>query len=104
MVESEKCGNDIKNALQSKGIFYCYLDDFYTGSTYNIKLATLLGELRERMDAMVSFNINKLLDDVIKSTWVQMTPKERSNFYDRYLKRMRLVIDSDGNAKVQFDG
>lgn len=104
MVESEKCGNDIKNALQSKGIFYCYMDDFYTGSTYNIKLATLLGELRERMDAMVSFNINKLLDDVIKSTWVQMTPKERSNFYDRYLKRMRLIIDSDGNAKVQFDG
>ena len=29
MIEREKCGPDMKEALADSGIFYCYLDDFY---------------------------------------------------------------------------
>ncbi|MFC2734910.1 MAG: hypothetical protein ACFN2Z_05670, partial [Oribacterium sp.] len=30
MIEHTKCGPDMKSALEERGIFYCYLDDFYT--------------------------------------------------------------------------
>lgn len=32
MIEREKCGPDMKEALADSGIFYCYLDDFYSGN------------------------------------------------------------------------
>lgn len=32
MIENEKCGADIKAALEEGGIFYCSLDDFCTGN------------------------------------------------------------------------
>ena len=37
MIEREKCGPDMKAALAESGIFYCYLDDFYSGNSEDIK-------------------------------------------------------------------
>lgn len=33
MVEREKCGPDMKRALVESGIFYCYIDDFYSANS-----------------------------------------------------------------------
>jgi hypothetical protein len=44
-----------------------------------------------------------MLDDVIHSTWVQLTPKEKQAFYDRYIKTLKLGIDSDGRLRLMID-
>ena len=41
MIEREKCGPDMKEALADSGIFYCYLDDFYSGNSEDIKKQVL---------------------------------------------------------------
>lgn len=50
MVESEKCSPTIKNALINAGISYCYIDDFCTGNSNDIKVATVLREVRQKLD------------------------------------------------------
>ena len=96
MVERNKCGADILNALEQRNIVYCFLDDFCTNASYAIKTTTLLTELRSRLDTTLNININDMLDDVIHNTWVQMTPKEKQAFYDRYIKTMNIIIDPSG--------
>ena len=45
MAEHEKCGPDIRQALSEKGIFYCFIDDFYSGNSQDIKLTALMKEM-----------------------------------------------------------
>ena len=103
MVERRKCGSEILNALEQRNIVYCFLDDFCTNASYTIKTTTLLTELRTRLDAAISININDMLDDVIHNTWVQMSPKEKQAFYDRYIKTMKLCIGKTGQLVVAID-
>ena len=56
------------------------------------------------MDAALIVNINDMLDDVIHNTWVQMTPKEKQAFYDRYIKSMKISIEQDGALRLLIDG
>lgn len=102
MVEKEKCGQDIKNALKARGIHYCYLNDFYTGASYAIKTKALKDYLQGHIDNAVQINVQALLDDAIHNTWVQMSEKEKAAFYERYLKKMRLVIAADGEVRLEL--
>lgn len=104
MVERRKSGNDILNALEQRNIVYCFLDDFCTNASYTIKTETILQELRSRLDAALNVNINEMLDDVIHNTWVQMSPKEKQAFYDRYIKSARLTLSPEGDMKITIDG
>lgn len=100
MVEKEKCGQEIKRVLTERGIHYCYLDDFYTGASYVIKTTALVNYIQDRLDSMVHFNAQALMDDAVCGTWVRMTEKERAAFYDRYLRKMRVEIAQDGAARL----
>ena len=60
--------------------------------------------MRTRLDAALNVNVNDLLNDVIRNTWVQMTPKERQQFYDRYIKTMKLSISQDGKLRLLMEG
>lgn len=37
MVERESCSPDMKKVLVDRGIFYCYIDDFYSGNAEGLK-------------------------------------------------------------------
>lgn len=100
MVERAKCGQDIKNALDERGIHYCYLDDFYTGASYTIKTTALQKYIQDSLDELVNVNAQTLLDEAIRTTWVRMTEKEKSTFYNRYLKKLKAEIAPDGSVRL----
>ena len=100
MVEKEKCGKDIKEALLGRGIHYCYMDDFYTGASYAIKTIALQTYIQNIFDGVIQFNLESLLDEAIRSTWVQMSSKERKAFYDRYLRKIHPDISPSGNLRL----
>lgn len=104
MVEEEKCGVDIKNAMQDAGIFYCYIDDFCTGNSNEIKIHTLLSQIRQRLDAAFHLNIQDMLRTVYYETMIDMTEGEKRQFYNQYIKPMRIVIDPEGNASIRLGG
>lgn len=103
MVESEKCGRDIKEALDSRGIYYCYLDNFSTDLSYQIKVDAILDEINGHLEQMINFNVKEMLADAVSVTWTQMTEGEKKNIYNKYLKNLRLDIDDDGNVSCKAE-
>ena len=100
MIEREKCGPGMKAALVDSGIFYCYLDDFYTGDSEKLKMNALFREMRNYMARAVRLNVNAMLDDALRSTRITMPPSERKQFYDKYIKTLQLVIDDNGDVSL----
>ncbi len=100
LVEREKTGMALKKTLETGGIRYCYIDDFCTGSVYQVKVQTVLTAIQKKIDEIVDFNIRKMLDDELGATWLSMTDKEKENLYNLHLKKMRLSIADDGGVKV----
>ena len=99
MIEREKCGPDMKAALADTGIFYCYLDDFYSGNSEGIKLNALFKEMYRWIDNTVHLNVNDMLDAALRNTRIEMSPAERKQFYEKHIRNMTLVIDQNGNVQ-----
>ena len=102
MIEREKCGPDMKAALANSGIFYCYIDDFYSGNSEAIKQSALFNELYRYLDDALHLNVNDMLDAAITATRIDMSAHERQRFYDKHIRNMSLVIDDDGNASIEL--
>ena len=102
LVESDKCGPDIKRAMIDAGITYCYTDDFCTGNSDEIRIQAVLNEVRKSQDEAVHFNIQELFQETIHRTRADLSTGEQMQFYNRYLKPMRLNIDKEGNVEVQL--
>ncbi|MCF0229881.1 MAG: hypothetical protein HUJ76_09360 [Parasporobacterium sp.] len=100
MIEHAKSGRGIKEALESKGIHYCYLDDFYTGMSYGLKTDAVARYIQNYLDDNVSFNVNSLLDEAVRNSWVEMTEKEKKGFVEKYLKKSQIRIDQDGKLRI----
>ena len=102
MIEREKCGPDMKNALVSSGIFYCYIDDFYSGNSEDIKMSALFKEMRHYLDNALSLNVNNMLDEALKATRLNLSTSERQQFYDKHIRGMSIVIDKNGDARLEL--
>lgn len=102
MVEHDKCGPDMKRTLVESGIFYCYIDDFYSANSGDIMMSALFKELYRYLDHAVQLNVNEMLDEALRSTRVSMTTSERRQFYEKHIKGMRLVIDEEGNVSIEL--
>lgn len=102
MVEDEKVSFAIRKAMEDAAITYCYLDDFCTGNSNQIKERALLKEINRRLDEEVNFNIHEILQDVYEVTRADMTKGEKEQFYNRYIKPMHIEIDSDGEVYLHL--
>lgn len=85
MYEYSKFGQAIKRALSENDIYYCSIDDFCSGNIEELKKAVLFGCLE------------KYLPDI-----AYINGKELENFYNRYIKTLRLKVDNDGNFTVEI--
>lgn len=104
MVERDKCGPDIKAALSNSGIFYCFIDDFYSGDSGDIKLMALTQEIYRYLDQRVRLNVNDMLTEAFRATRIEMSEAERQQFYQKYIRPMSIVIQPDGQVKFQLQG
>lgn len=102
MIEREKCGPDMKAALANSGIFYCYIDDFYTGDGEDLKKNALFNEIYRTLDEALNLNVKDMLDAALLATRIDMSPAAKRQFFEKYIKRMSLVIDDDGNATIEL--
>lgn len=100
MVESGKFGAEHKMILEDAGIRYCYIDDFCTGNSHNIKVEAMLKEIRTALKEAIRVNVKDLLNQAYLTTRAEMSKAEREQFYERYIKSMRLVIGADGDLAV----
>lgn len=102
MIERESCGPDLKNALTDAGIFYCYIDDFYSGNTEDIKQSALFKEMYRYIDNAVRLNIFEMLDAAIYATRIEMSSAEKQQFISQYVKTMQMKITESGDVVLEF--
>ena len=102
MIERESCGPDLKNALTDAGIFYCYIDDFYSGNTEDIKQGALFKEMYRYIDNAVRLNIFEMFDEAIRTTRIEMSSAEKQQFISQYVKTMQMRITDSGDVVLEF--
>jgi uncharacterized LabA/DUF88 family protein len=102
MIETEKCGPDMKRALETADIFYCYIDDFYSGNSEEIKRNALIMEMNSYLEQESKFNVNEMMDKALRATRVSMTKAERKQFFDRYVRQMELVMEDNGDVVIRL--
>ena len=72
------------------------------GNSDEIRIQAVLNEVRKSLDEAVHFNIQELFQEAIHRTRADLSTGEQTQFYNRYLKPMRLNIDKEGNVEVQL--
>lgn len=102
MIERDSSSIDLKNALTGAGIFYCYIDDFYSGNADDIKQSALFQAMRNYIDSKVELNIYDMFENALKVTRVEMTTAEKNQFIAKHIKNMQLRIDPDGKVVLEF--
>ena len=102
MVERENCGTDLKNAMANAGIFYCYIDDFYSGNAEDIKLNALFKEMYRYIDGAVNLNVNTMFHEALRATRIEMSSSEQSQFISKYIKTMQMSINENGDVVLEF--
>lgn len=102
MIQHENCGPDLKKALLNAGIFYCYIDDFYSGNTEELKLNALLKEMYHYMDTAVRLNINDMFNEALRATRLEMTSAEKNQFIAQHIKPMKLMISPEGDVTLEL--
>lgn len=102
MIERENCGRDLKNALVNAGIFYCYIDDFYSGNAEDIKIGALFKEMYHYIDQAVRLNIYEMFTEALRATRIEMSSSEQKQFVDKYLKTMQMSIADNGDVALEI--
>lgn len=102
LVEAEKCSGAIRKAMEDGGITYCYIDNFCTGNSNQIKETAVLHTVQQFLDEEVNFNINDLLEDAYTLARADMSSAEKRQLYDRYIRKMKVVIDQDGYVRIEL--
>ena len=100
MVEHGKCGPDIRAALDEKGIFYCYIDEFHSARSEAIQKDAVFREMLRYLQEHLNFNFNDMLDSALTATRANMTADERRRFFERYVRTFQAAMDKDGNLQI----
>lgn len=102
MYEYSKCGQAIKNALKERGIYYCSIDDFCTGNIEDLKKVVLISTLEKYLPDLLYLNAKDLAKHIFEETRIEASDKEIENFYNKYIKTLRLKINESGEVMIEI--
>ena len=103
LVQRERFGEGLKSALSNSGIHYAYLEDFYQGNAQAIRTDALLREVSHAIDKALHLNLQDVFQKALERTRLTLTAGEQSQFFQQYIKTIRLVIEDNGCAKLALN-
>ena len=102
MVESGKVSPDMKKTLENKGYSYCYIDNFNSSESQQLKQRVVLDYLQDYLDGQCNFNIKETVERAYSETRATLSDSEKKQFYDRFIKPMKIVIDKEGEVRIEL--
>lgn len=102
MVEHKKCGPDIKAALDDKGIFYCYIDEFHFARSESIVMDTLYREMLRYINENLHFNFYDMFDSALTTARIEMSESEKKQFFEKHIKPFKAEIGNDGYLQLRL--
>jgi hypothetical protein len=103
MYEYAKCGQPIKAKFEEHSIPNCSIDDFCTGNIEDLKRIVLINELRAYLPDIFSYNGKELAATLFDKARIAASENEINNFYNRYIKTLRLKVDAEGNFSIEVN-
>lgn len=103
MVESDKCGHNFKNVLRENNVFYCYLDKFKTIEDNRFFKTVFRQELEEVIkEEFPTVSAKRLFKAAVQRSRAGISDAESEVIYNKYIKGLKLTVDSDGNFKIEI--
>lgn len=102
MLEHGKQSTHLMEALGNAGIRYCFIDNFSQGTINDVKIDALLAQLNEYLLDTVHLNVPVMLEEVYKRARIQLSPAEEKTFMEKYIKRLRLSVDANGDVSIML--
>ena len=62
----------------------------------------LISELKDRISNLFELNADTLVDNVFTAARIDATDAEKKSFYDKYIKKMTVAIDDNGNMSLKI--
>ena len=81
-------------------IYYCFIEDFYSGTDDTLLTAALIKASKEYLEKAINLNVNDMMDDILKKTRANMTSAQIDSFKRNYIMPMHLKIDDSGDVSV----
>lgn len=104
MAEKVKFSSAMRDALRSRGIFYCYIEDFYSGDNSKIKTSALIRETnRVLTEHFAPMTVDELMETVFRNTRMDITPTLRKTYEDKYIKNLHIEISDDGEIQIKTE-
>ena len=91
LLEKEKYGSYLTEALDLNGIGYCIMDHF-AGNTDAIKIGALNMGVKEYLAEAVEIDLADLVIDLIDKLRITMTQKQKDAYYNRLVKNIKVAV------------
>ncbi len=103
MVEHGKFGESLRTALLEKGIFYCFIDNFYTGAGNSIKTDALTKEAARRLAEAPGVSLMSLMDGALAKTRIRMCAEDKEAFVRTHIKpRVEAYVDDECVVRLRY--
>lgn len=103
MYEYSKCGNAIKEALNSRSIFHCSMDDFYMQNAGELQKIVLKKVLTHHLPNLIGEDAWELTRQIYSDAYIQADEADMRRFYEKYIQTLKLKIDNNGVFTVQIN-
>ncbi len=103
MMEREQCSPHMREILAQDKIFYCFLEDFPLDSADDLRERVVYRELRSRLDAAFSMNLDAMLAEILQDVRAGISDDAEKALRNRLAKNLRLEVAGDGTVTIEFN-
>ena len=75
----------------------------WPGDGEDLKKNALFNEIYRALDDALKLNVNDMFEAALTATRIEMSPAAKRQFFDKYIRQMKLVIDEHGNASLELN-
>ena len=100
MVEREKCSPVMKETLTKAGVFYCYIDDFYSGDSEALQRTVITSEIINSLENIRLGNLSTYFESACIKSRARLTDEEKKRMYQKLKQGVKLYIGDDGDMKL----
>lgn len=102
MYENEKVSQATKNILWENGYSYTCIDDFCTGNTEDFQKMCMVKTIAASLPDITQLNADDILNKALTDTRLEYTKQDYNNYYQKYLKNIRVRIKDDGSLYYEI--
>ena len=61
----------------------------------------VVAALKDEVEGMISLDTKELCDSIVRNLRMDISSTEKSNYYSKYIRRLRLEIDDAGIMRIK---